>query len=84
LDRQFQSGHSHPKGRLGAERLERLNEFFFPERLLGTGGGSLARDFKFLNLLDDVIDWSRLGRIPLPIAPWNSVMRHAAAECLLD
>ena len=46
------------KAGLGTKQLERLNEFLLLERSLGTGGASLATNFKFPNLLDDVIDWS--------------------------
>jgi len=46
------------KAPLGTKQLERLNEFVLPERSLGTGGASLATDFEFPNLLDDVINWS--------------------------
>jgi len=72
------------KARLGAEQLKRLNEFVLPERSHGVGVASLTTNFEFLNLLDDVIHWSRLSRIPLLIAPWNSAMRYTAGECLLD
>jgi len=70
------------KARLGTEQLERLNEFVLPERSLGTGGASLTTNFKFPNLLDNVVDGDRLGGIALPIAPWCSTMRHMAGECL--
>jgi len=64
------------KARLGPKQLERLNKFVPPEGMLGTGRAAFTVDLKLADLLDDVIDFGRLGWIALAVTPWHRPMRR--------
>jgi len=40
-------------------------------------------NFKLLHLLDNIVDWTRACRIALIVAPWCSLMGHAAGDGFL-
>jgi len=49
------------KARLGTKQLERLNKFVLPEGTPGTGRAAFTADLKLVDLLDNAIDFGRLG-----------------------
>ena len=44
---------------------------------------ALATYFKLLDLLDNIIDWPRPGRVPLVVAPWDCAVGHVVGHTFL-
>jgi len=72
------------KTRLGSKNGYCFLKFFGTDGSLGLRWSPFTTYFKFLDLLDDIIDRCRACRVALIVTPWDVSVGHVVGEGPLD